>query len=39
MHNVKVEPLTVEAFAPYGDVLTLPTSAGRTYYNDALDSL
>jgi len=39
MHNVKVEPLTVEAFAPYGDVLTLPTLAGRTYYNDALDNL
>lgn len=39
MHNVKVELLTVEAFTPYGDVLTLPTSAGRTYYNDALGNL
>ncbi|CAM4304984.1 ureidoglycolate lyase [Bordetella muralis] len=38
MHTVKVEPLTVEAFTPYGDVLTLPTRAGRNYYNDALSN-
>ncbi|MEI2415174.1 ureidoglycolate lyase [Orrella sp. JC864] len=39
MHRVRVEPLTAEAFAPYGDVLELPSRPGRIYYNDALGNL
>lgn len=36
-----VEPLqlTKEAFAPFGDVIALPTEAGRKYYEDALGNL
>ena len=37
--QVDPQPLTKEAFAPYGDVIVLPTSAGRTYYEDALGNL
>ena len=33
------EPLTKEAFAPYGDVIDVPTEAGRRYYEDALGNL
>ncbi len=36
MLTVTVEPLTAEAFAPFGDVLALPSEPGRTYYNEAL---
>ena len=39
MHRIKAEPLSAEAFAPFGEVLTLPTQAGRTYYNAALGNL
>lgn len=30
------EPLTSEAFAPYGDVITVPTRERRRYFHDAL---
>ena len=33
------QPLTKEAFAPYGDVIDMPTTAGRSYYDDALGNL
>ena len=33
------QPLTKEAFAPYGDVIDMPTEAGRNYYEDALGNL
>ncbi|HEY4168868.1 MAG TPA: ureidoglycolate lyase [Reyranella sp.] len=33
------QPLTKEAFAPYGDVIDVPQQAGRTYYEDALGNL
>ncbi len=33
------QPLTKEAFAPFGDVIDVPTEAGRTYYEDALGNL
>ncbi|BBK41440.1 putative ureidoglycolate lyase [Allostella vacuolata] len=32
-------PLTQDAFAPYGEVLTLPDGAGRSYFEDALGNL
>ncbi len=33
------QPLTREAFAPFGDVIEVPTQAGRLYYDDALGNL
>ena len=38
---MQIDPqlLTKEAFAPFGDVIDLPTSPGRTYYEDALGNL
>ena len=33
------QPLTKEAFAPFGDVIDVPEVAGRTYYEDALGNL
>lgn len=33
------QPLTKEAFAPFGDVIDVPEAPGRTYYNDALGNL
>jgi ureidoglycolate lyase len=33
------QPLTPEAFAPFGDVIAMPTDAGRFYYDDALANL
>ncbi len=33
------QPLTKEAFAPFGDVIEVPTAAGRNYYADALGNL
>jgi ureidoglycolate lyase len=36
---VKLEPLTAEAFAPFGQVLTVPTAPGRDYFDDALSNL
>ena len=36
---VQAQPLTREAFAPFGDVIDIPDQAGRTYYEDALGNL
>jgi ureidoglycolate lyase len=33
---IKLDPLTAEAFAPYGEVLTIPVSPGRSYFDGAL---
>ena len=33
------QPLTRDAFAPYGEVIDVPAEAGRTYYEDALGNL
>jgi ureidoglycolate lyase len=33
------QPLTLAAFARYGDVIDLPEAAGRTYHEDALGNL
>jgi ureidoglycolate lyase len=33
------QPLTKEAFAPFGDVIDVPMQAGRNYYDDALGNL
>jgi len=33
------QPLTREAFAAYGDVIDVPSEAGRTYYENALGNL
>ena len=37
--DITAQPLTREAFAPFGDVIDVPTEAGRTYYEDALGNL
>lgn len=36
MQRVTVRPITAEAFQPYGQVLTVPAEAGRTYFSDTL---
>jgi ureidoglycolate lyase len=36
MLTITARPLTAEDFAPYGEVLTVPSAAGRVYYEDAL---
>lgn len=33
-----LDPLTAEAFAPFGDVLSAPGEPGRRYFDDALES-
>ncbi len=33
------QPLTREAFAPFGDIIDMPRDAGRFYYDDALGNL
>ena len=33
------QPLTKEAFAPFGEVIDVPTAAGRVYYDEALGNL
>jgi ureidoglycolate lyase len=33
------EPLTKEAFAPFGDVIDVPEAPGRTYYEESLGNL
>jgi len=37
--EITPQPLTAEAFAPFGDVIDIPSEAGRTYYEDALGNL
>ena len=34
--EIAPQRLTREAFAPFGDVIEVPTVAGRNYYADAL---
>ena len=38
MPTIRAEPLTSEAFAPFGDVLEAPLEPGRTYFERALAS-
>ena len=37
--QIDPQPLTAGAFAPFGEVIDLPTAAGRTYYEEALGNL
>ena len=37
--EITPQPLTREAFAPFGDVIDIPQQAGRTYYEEALGNL
>ena len=37
--EIHPQPLTREAFAPFGDVIDVPDEPGRTYYEDALGNL
>ena len=37
--HLKVQPLTPEAFAPYGEIISFPDRVGRTYFEDALGNL
>ena len=37
--EITPQPLTSDAFAPFGDVIDMPTEPGRTYYEDALGNL
>ena len=37
--EITPQPLTREAFAPFGDVIDMPTAAGRFYHDDALGNL
>ena len=37
--DITPQPLIREAFAPFGDVIDMPTGPGRTYYDDALGNL
>ncbi len=39
MLSIRTEPLTAEAFAPFGDVLERPTEPGRLYFDSALGNL
>lgn len=34
--KITPQPLTKEAFAPFGDIIDMPTAAGRFYHDDAL---
>jgi ureidoglycolate lyase len=34
--QITPQPLTKEAFAPFGDVIDMPAEAGRFYHDDAL---
>jgi ureidoglycolate lyase len=34
--HLRTRPLTAEAFAPYGDLLTPPREFGRSYFEEAL---
>jgi ureidoglycolate lyase len=37
--QIEPEPLTSEAFAPFGEVIAIPHEAGRRYYENALGNL
>ncbi|MCA0302645.1 MAG: ureidoglycolate lyase [Proteobacteria bacterium] len=37
--EIVAEPLTAEAFAPFGEVIALPETPGRTYHDAALGNL
>ncbi len=37
--EIEPQPLTREAFAPFGDVIDVPSEPGRKYYEDALGNL
>lgn len=37
--DITTQPLTREAFAPFGDVIDVPQEAGRIYYESALGNL
>ena len=37
--QIEAQPLTPEAFAPFGEVVPLPEVPGRTYHEDALGNL
>jgi ureidoglycolate lyase len=37
--KITLQPLTREAFAPFGNVIDMPTAAGRFYHDDALGDL
>lgn len=37
--QIDPQPLTQEAFAPFGDVIDVPSEPGRKYYEDALGNL
>ncbi len=37
--EIEAQPLTPEAFAPFGDVIALPEVPGRTYHEEALGNL
>ena len=37
--QIEPQPLTREAFAPFGDVIDVPSEPGRTYYEEALGNL
>jgi ureidoglycolate lyase len=37
--KITPQPLTKEAFAPFGDLIDMPTAAGRFYHDDALGDL
>lgn len=37
--EITPQPLTKEAFAPFGDIIDMPSAAGRFYYDDALGNL
>jgi ureidoglycolate lyase len=37
--EIQPQPLTAEAFAPFGEVIDAPSEPGRTYYEEALGNL
>lgn len=37
--EITPQPLTREAFSPFGDIIDMPTAAGRFYYDKALGNL
>ena len=37
--QIDLQPLTQEAFAPFGDVIDVPNEPGRQYYENALGNL